>query len=179
MITPYGFQERLVMSDGAANGDVADVLLKCIPGAQNVTRSSEAEDRNGTDYWVALRSGHSLSVDVKVREVDPIVTWGSDDLLIEWTSAVETATPGWTVDPRKRTDYVCYWFVPTRRYALLPFPLLHAAATEARDVWQEQFSVRRSRSQQGSRRWTTEFSTVPRSVVWRAIYEIANGRAAA
>lgn len=171
--------ERMVMSDGLAGGDQRDVIALCIPNVQQVIRATQSEDRQGTDFWAILRSGHQLSVDIKVRETDPLDRFGLDDLLIEWRSSEEAGAPGWTVDPNKRTDYVLYWFESTKRYALLPFPLLHAVAVANEALWSDRFGVRRSYSSRDGRTWTTTWSPVPRPVIWRAVYELSNGARAA
>lgn len=173
----YDMAQSLAMSWGRACGEQAEVLLRVIPNASQVRRASERDDREGTDYWVMLGSGHELSVDVKVRQHDPMDKWGTDDLLLEWESDKERRRPGWTVDPMKRTDYVLYWFESSSRYCLLPFALFYAAAVSHRDEWQAIYGVRQSYSSSGRREWTTTWSAVPRKVVWHAMVMIGNGYA--
>lgn len=177
MTATYDFDQQLGLSYGDADTKSAAVIAS-VPHAASVRVATTEEDRKGTDYWVSLTSGHELSVDVKHNTRDPIDTFGEDTLIIEWWSAREYRKPGWTVDPAKRTDYILYWFAPTKRYALVPFPLLFAAATAHRDDWCTEYGTRTTTTVRSGVTWTTEFSPVPRVAVWRAIYEVAHGRAA-
>src|SRR5690348_13330068 len=110
------FQDKKQMSEGIAdNVDIPSILLECFPFAVKVEKASLAEDKNGTDYWVYLVSGHKLSVDVKVRKKD----FGKDDLALEVWSVIGKKI-GWTRDRNKRTDYILWLWMDTRRYSLVP-----------------------------------------------------------
>lgn len=173
----YDFDRQLGLSHGNGRDHESSLMLS-IPHAAAVSKSSEEDDRQGTDYWVTTTSGHRLSVDLKWNSRDPIESFGADTLLIEWWSAVEFGAKGWTVDPTKRTDYVLYWFQPTSRYALVPFPLLYAASVANCEAWQFTYDVMETKSTRSGRTWTTTWSPVNRKAVWRAIYDVANGQVA-
>jgi len=167
----YGFQERLVMSHGAAQGaQIEHLILGRIPGALSVHPAHPINDRHGTDFWVEHASGRHLSVDCKVRSED----WkrrGCDDLAIETWSVMETGKVGWSRDPNKRTDYVLWYWVDTGRWCLLPFPLLCGVCQEQWQSWLFLYPTHQQRTQGGpGSSWTSECVFVPRRAVWAEIY---------
>jgi hypothetical protein len=120
----YEFDERRAMSSGVASStSIEAILLANIPGAVAVRAADEAADRMGTDWWVDHVSGHSQSVDAKVREED-FARKGCDDLALETLSVVERNKVGWTLDETKRTDYILWLWKDTQRWCLVPFPML-------------------------------------------------------
>ena len=177
MAISYGFQERLVMSEGVAgNTVVEDVIMANIPGACHVYRAHLSNDRQGTDYWVELANGNHLSVDVKSRSED----WATkppplraDDLALETWSVVEKRVVGWTRDAKKRTDYVLWFWQDTGRWCLIPFPMLCGVFS---DKWQEWASMYKTRKQYTpGRDYHSECVFVPRKEVWAAIYRKYSG----
>jgi len=164
----FTFDTQLRMSQGVAtSASVEEILLSAIAGAGQVRRATTGEDRNGTDWWVDLPVGHSLSVDLKARTVD----WkerGEDDLALETWSIVESGVLGWTLNLEKRTDYILWWWQDTGRWCLVPFPMLRTVFSEMLPEWSEKYKVRR---QQTDGRYHSECVFVPRRVVWAAIYK--------
>jgi hypothetical protein len=167
-VTQFGFTEQLRWSQGvAANVAVEDILLSAIAGAREVRRATTGEDRTGTDWWVDLPAGHSLSVDLKARAED----WkerGEDDLALETWSVVEREVLGWSLDLEKRTDYILWWWKNTGRWCLVPFPMLRTVCSELLEEWKGKYKTRRQ-STEG--RYHSECVFVPRRVVWAAIYK--------
>jgi hypothetical protein len=99
-----------------------------------VAKATTEEDKAGTDFWLTFAGGR-LSVDLKLRGVDPVVDFGRDDLVLETWSVYETRKPGWTRDPAKLTDVVVWWWRPTDRIAILPYRILRDVFNEHWKEW--------------------------------------------
>jgi hypothetical protein len=172
----YNFEDELIFSQGhSATESVQDILLAEIPGAVSCRKSEKHEDKNGTDWWVNRRSVRPLSVDCKIRKED----WSmkppafADDLALETFSVIETGAIGWTRNPAKETDYILWLWLDTRRWCLLPFPLLCGVFYERWEEWRKEYGAKRQKSSgwgysQGT--WHSECVFVPRRIVWREIY---------
>lgn len=149
----HDFRERLAFSEGVEDGPgVLNAIANMVPNATGVRRATEIEDRSGTDYWIdRTHDLPSISIDVKRREFCPIQRGWGDDACIETTSVYigpkcgpwldeHRKKPGWTVDYKKRTDFVVYTW-PTgdgTRFWILPFvPLCRAARVNWR-AWAAQ-----------------------------------------
>ena len=176
----YGFDERLVMSNGhAASSDVRDVLIQSIPGVVAANKAAHANDRLGIDWWAEMAGGRHLAVDVKVREED----WAAlhpeeDDLAIETFSVVESKKIGWSRDESKRCDYVLWLWKNTGRFCLVPFPMLCKVCQENWESWREQYKVATQRTDwRGSGHYHSECVSVPRREVWAKIYATFGGQA--
>ena len=143
-VSIHDFAERLAFSEGIEDGgDLLSAIANMVHNSNGIRRATPAEDRSGTDYWIDRRDGlPPLSVDVKHRSYCPIAQWGTDDACIETTSVYRSPDmtppwrddcrekPGWTIDSRKRTDFVVYTWPanPGVRYWIVPFvPLCRAA----------------------------------------------------
>ena len=167
----YGFAERLGMSHGAAIGvGVEEILKDNVPGAWNVRRASEQDDRSGTDFWVERGCGESLSVDCKIRSQDWSLK-GCDDLALETWSVIERGKVGWTRDSAKRTDYVLWFWKDTGRWCLIPFPMLCKVFAAKWEAWTRKYKT----VQQRTDTYHSECVFVPRRVVWAAIYKHFGG----
>lgn len=172
------------MSEGTlASASVEDVLLGNIPGAVKVVRANVDDDKSGVDWWVEVLSfgeRKRVGVDAKVRN-DDWASRGCDDLALE-TWSVVNESPGWTRDPRKRTDYVLWLWKDTGRWCLVPFAMLCAVFCDRWVDWRRRYQTNRQRTRPGpkfQRGWESECVFVPRKVVWRAIYERFGGDLAA
>jgi hypothetical protein len=168
----YWFAEQYRMSEGVQTiGSIEDILLEHIPGAERVERAKEEDDKKGTDYWV-YRKGvkKPVGIDVKIRSIDPIMQYSMDDLALEIWSVIDRNDNnkiGWTLDNSKETDFILWFFEPTKRFVLLPFLHLLAVTTEHMPMWEKTYKV----STQGSddKRWRSMCVFVPRKVVLGAI----------
>ena len=139
-----------------------------------VTRSTQAQDRNGVDYWVRLYNENKLGVDVKIRRND----WakrGHDDLALETFSVREKWIEGWSRNPDKRCDYILWLWQDTGRWCLIPFPMLCAVMRETWLEWLCTFKFARQQTTDRSMPYTSECVFVPRRVVWAAIYRRFGG----
>lgn len=175
MAPVYDFHERLHMSQGVArNKGIADILLVAIPQAIAVQESSLAEDRAGIDWWVTLRNGQRLGIDVKVRSED-YAARGEDDLALETLSVVQPRKIGWTLDTAKRSDRILWWWQDTGRWCLLPFPELREVFSVHEHLWADEYRRRITRSKINNETYHSEYIFVPRKVVWRAIYNQFGG----
>lgn len=173
----YGFKERLAMSQGnSTSSDVQDVLMANIPGAVSVQQSTETEDRSGTDYWVITCTGQRISVDVKSRDDDWREKIGDrgDDLALETFSVIEKGVPGWTRDVNKKTDYILWWWIPTRRWCLVPFRMLCYVFIKNWQRWKsENRTCKQYTPEHGG--YHSECTFVPRREVWAEIYKHFGG----
>lgn len=173
----FDFRKQLVMSSGVSTArDIADLLVEQIPGALKVIKANQRDDKSGTDYWIEHARGTPISVDTKVRGIDPIETYKRDDLALETWSVIGEKI-GWTLDETKRTDFILWWFTPTRRWVLVPFIQLQAVFKRRRDLWCSKFRIDKQRTAANGNRgaWHSECVFVPREVVWNAIYEDFGG----
>ncbi|GAJ02930.1 unnamed protein product, partial [marine sediment metagenome] len=117
----YDLRERIGFSRGVSKtGNIEQILLDNILGAFSISRASPEEDRHGTDFWVnRTNTLPKLSIDLKAREIDPLsFDPPKDDLALETYSNVANKTKGWTRDDSKRTDYILWFFKPTKRWVL-------------------------------------------------------------
>ena len=173
----YDFNQQLKMSQGqVAGASVERVLLDNIPGACAVHSAHQANDRNGTDWWVEMRTGSFLSVDAKVRSVDWLPK-GKDDLALETWSVVEAKKVGWTRDPSKRTDYVLWLWQDTGRWCLIPFQMLCKVFDKNWQGWSAEFQRNRQHTPSQSGGYHSECVFVPRRVLWGEIYKHFGGAA--
>ena len=166
----YDFKERLVWSAGFLDEGIEHILLERIPGCSGVVRSTEQEDRSGTDYWAERAGLPSLSVDVKVRSEDFILR-GHDDLALETWSVVNQKV-GWTRDAKKRTDFILWFWKETGRFFLVSFPAL----CKVFEVYWQLWSARYKTAPQSSGTWESECVFVPRSVVVEKLEAWREGR---
>ena len=85
----------------------------------------------------------------------------------------EKRVVGWTRDAKKRTDYVLWFWQDTKRWCLIPFPMLCGVFS---DKWQEWASMYKTRKQYTpGRDYHSECVFVPRKEVWAAIYRKYSG----
>lgn len=176
----YGFDERLQMSQGICEArDIKSILLENVPGAVEVRKANEIDDRNGTDYWVRHERGTPYSVDIKVRDED----WAykpephkADDLALETWSVVENDVVGWTRNQEKATDYILWFWKDSGRWCLVPFAMLCCVFQERWYEWRSEFKVARQRTpRRNGDTYHSECVFVPRREVWAAIYKRFGG----
>jgi hypothetical protein len=170
-VRDFGFTEQYRWSEGTqVYGGIHKILLEHIPGAERIEKAGKEDDKRGTDYWVYRKGiARPLSVDVKSRRDDPIHSFGQDDLALEKWSVVELEKVGWTVDDSKETDFILWFFRPTKRFVLLPFLQLLAVTKEHMPTWEKEWKVGRQSSD--NQRWHSMCVFVPRKVVLDAITE--------
>ena len=165
----YGFEALYRWSEGKdISGGIPAILLKNIPGAVDVKSAGNEDDKKGIDYWVYRKNTkRAVTVDVKNRSIDPIDSFGSDDLALERWSVIEQNKIGWTLDDSKETDFILWFFHPTERWVLLPFVQLLAVAQEHMTTWEAQYINKTQSSDDG--RWHSLCVFVPRPIVLAAI----------
>lgn len=183
----YDFQERLAFSEGIVPGDaVMTSISKMVPNATGIRRASENDDRHGTDFWIdRTHDLPPLSVDMKNREFCPIQRFGTDDACVETTSVYRgpkpftdrgREKPGWTLDYRKRTDFVVYTW-PSEdgvRFWIVPFVPLCAAARANWRNWLTEYPERIA----DNKTYKTLSIYPHRIVIARAMREFMSGIAA-
>lgn len=169
----YSFNEMLKMSNGVSKSQaIEEIILQNVIGAVNVYKAHEANDRNGTDYWVEHVNGKHLSVDVKIRQQDFSLR-GEDDLALETWSVVGKKV-GWTRDSTKKTDFVLWYWDDTGRWVMLPFLMLCSVFAKKWSEWHREYKTAvQSTPENGGYR--SECVFVPRKVVWTEIYRQYGG----
>jgi hypothetical protein len=175
-VRAHDFAERLAWSEGVAatEGDLFAILRARIPGCISVERATEEDDRSGTDYWAHRARGlRPLSIDLKARSLDPIESFGVDDLALE-TWSVIGEKPGWTRDSQKATDYILWLWTPTRRFFLVPFPALCNVFQRYWEQWAATYPVHG----QDSGCWQSQCVLVPRVVLIETLNRWMQGAAA-
>jgi hypothetical protein len=173
----YDFAEQLTVSQGiAVSANIRDVLMEAIPGAVNAYVAASVNDRMGVDWWVEMSNARHLAVDVKVRAQDWAVSHPQeDDLALETWSVIEAGKIGWTRDHHKRCDYVLWLWQDTKRFCLLPFPMLCRVMQRHWQSWTERHKVARQRTSQHGKTYHSECVFVPRTVIWREVYDAYGG----
>ncbi len=148
------FYKDINFSQGIEVGKdgILNHLLTSIPGSIEIVRANGVEDRHGTDWWIIRDNGLPfISVDMKHRRECPIEKYGRDDACIETCSVFvngERRKLGWSINPAKRTDLICYtWPTATskRRFWVVYFPFLCAAATAHWHEWAAKYKERQTR----------------------------------
>jgi hypothetical protein len=167
----FTFEDQMKMSEGI--GDIEDLqqfLLMHIPYAIRVERASISDDKSGTDYWVTDKFGHRHSVDLKARDHD----FGKDDYALETWSVIESQKIGWTRDPSKRTDYIFWYWIDTKRWALVPFLPLCSVFEKRWQEWRKKYKPYSQYTKTG-KGWHSECVFVPSRIVWGAMYTAFGG----
>lgn len=182
----HEFGERLAFSEGIVPGDsVMSAVSRIVPNATGVVRSTEQQDRHGTDFWVERSHGlPAISLDMKNRSFCPIERYGSDDACIETTSVYRGShgppwddsgreKPGWTVDYRKRTDFIVYTWQKADgvRFWVVPFVPLCAVARQSWRAWAQSYPERAAKN----RGYITLSTYPPRRVITESIEKITCG----
>ena len=159
------------MSHGVSlSFDFRDVLLSEIPNAITVRRGNDHDDRTGTDWWVDRQNNKPLSIDLKARETD-YEPRGHDDLALEIWSVVEKGIVGWTRNPTKGSDYILWFWKDTRRWCLIPFPMLCRVFTLRWQEWQQNYKTAPQKSNLNGYIYHSECVFVPREIVWASLIE--------
>jgi hypothetical protein len=173
----YSFDGQKEVSD-QCDAEIRRILLEIIPGAMQAVRACAANDKRGTDWWVEMRGGYWISVDVKFRDEDFSVKppeIAGDDLALETWSVVERGIIGWTRDPNKRTDYILWYWRDTKRCCLVPFPMLCRVFCNNWEAWRTVHKfVQQHTTDKGD--YHSECIFVPRREVWAAIYTTFSGQ---
>lgn len=167
----FDFRGQMKMSHGVSDSfDFKAVLLHEIPSAIAVRRASDQEDRTGTDWWVDRQHNKPLSIDLKARGVDYSVR-GEDDLALETWSVLEREVVGWTRDPAKGSDYILWFWKDTRRWCMIPFPMLCRVFGLRWEEWKGEYRTSTQRTRFGDYTYHSECVFVPREIVWAALIE--------
>lgn len=172
----YDFDDRLAMSHGVSeNAEISSILIENIPGALNAYQSHTRNDKQGTDWWVEHCTSRHLSVDCKVRSQDYSLK-GHDDLALESWSVIEANRVGWTRDDNKRSDYILWLWTDTKRWCLIPFPMLCSVMIDHWEQWRKDYKFARQHTPSGMNGYHSECIFVPRKIVWRAIFNKFSGQ---
>jgi hypothetical protein len=165
----YSFNEKLRGSKGEnILYHIVDILMGNIPGALQVIKSNLQDDLAGVDIWVSLYSGERIGIDCKIRDEDwSVKTPSRDDLALETWSVVEENIVGWTLDVKKKADYILWFWTDTGRWCLIPFLMLNHVFRINRNKWIKIYQVSKQHTPEGN--YHSECVFVPRKVVWEEI----------
>ncbi|MCB2212529.1 hypothetical protein KQI52_10495 [bacterium] len=132
--------------------------------------STPEEDRKGVDFWVVLRDGTRIGIDVKAQR--NYVGW----LALETWSSVEKSVVGWTLREDVLTEYVLWVWPSKRRFALVPFRPLRTVFREFGRDWYVNHPVSRQFTQADWKRkrpsYHSEIVLVPFHTVAGAMREL-------
>ena len=171
----YRFNTQFILSQNtafihAARAYLSDTLFT--NPAMIIQHHGDSADRVGGDFEVQTGAG-PIFIDYKLREFDPIERFRSDDICVELVSAwrgnpnppypvaAVEESPGWTLDPTKRSDYILYaWSKSngTFRVWLVDFKALRLEAMARWREWSRRYGVAAVRN----RNYHTLCTFVPR-----------------
>ena len=176
----HRFEDDRLRSEGFATVDaLGDILAVSIPLCTNIKKATRKEDRDGTDFWAERVGLPSLSIDLKAANRPDYSVHLSpykrrDDLALEtWSLVPKTSRDcpngkvGWSRDPNKRTDYICWYWPDTRRFCIVPFPPLCQIFSRDWQNWTKANSKYVKRQPNGA--YESECVFVLRSVVFNAL----------
>jgi hypothetical protein len=179
----YDFDERLAFSKARRQDSDIDTLRAMFPTCLSVTKTSEAEDRAGTDYVVQLRRGARLLVDAKARDRGCRQYWkaGPEVALEIWSVKPggkygrRCGVTGWTLDESKEIDLILFTFDPAdHAFAYVrPLPLLRETFRRNYGDWITTYKS----DTQDSAYWESQCLFVPLVVVDQAIEAMSRRRA--
>lgn len=169
-----GFFGYLKYSEDVCAKQTAELLKVIFPDAIDVAKSNRQDDLNGVDYWVTLRNGKRLGVDIKNRTTDPSLYYKKiQDVALEIYSKVQGYVVGWTGDPSKITDYIVWYYIETKRWCVFPFKPMRSAFIRNGDHWAGIYKTAKQTTtyEPTEERWQSECVFVPNTVVWEAMQE--------
>jgi hypothetical protein len=172
-MTLFNFNAQLLMSAGhSPTRDIEDIAKKHFPDATKVYKSTQADDRNGIDWFIERRNHATVTVDAKVRAQDfSKAKPPRDDLALEIWSVIEAGKIGWTLDERKHTDAILWLWKDSGRYQWMPFLPLRLAFCEYLTEWIKTYKSARQETEYFGRHYHSECIFVPTQVVLDAVSE--------
>ena len=170
----YNFNERLNFSFGVDTRTVETILKERISSVFAVQKANTDDDRNGVDYWIHRDHGlPPLAIDLKRRQKDYLKLEEKDDLCLEtWSVCFDKI--GWTRDPKKRCDFIMWYWEPTSRFCIVSFPILCKVFSYYWRVWRDS-GLYRVHKQNTEDKWKSECIIVPRLVVFNKMRDAMNG----
>ena len=152
----HDFHERLEfsarLSDELSWNAFYQGLWPDMVAATRLDRNSEWQ-RDGIDRVIFLANGRQLLVDEKKREATDKKTGKPylDVLLEEWSvfhgEGSHRNKIGWSLDRKKRCDFIAYSIPLAERCYMLPFELLRLAFETRRSDWAREYGFRHSQNQ--------------------------------
>jgi hypothetical protein len=171
----YSFHEQVELSH-EQEAEIRAILLANIPGSRHAFPACRENDKRGTDWWVEMCGGFFLSIDLKIRKEDFAAKSDlTDDLALESWSVIEKRLIGWSRNPSKRSDYILWYWLDTRRWCLVPFPPLCRVFCDRWEGWKLTHKVAQQHTPDNGD-YHSECIFVPRREVWAAIYSTFSGQ---
>lgn len=138
--------------------DILDSLYKEL--ASSVVEIETITDLEEQKKWIDKKIRTMtwyFTLDEKIRYHD----YG--DILIEVRSNFERKIRGWTIDPKKESTYIVYYFVPTDKVIIINYEQLHKATlNNLRDNWIWRFPYQDAKtSYWNGRYYTTRNMAIP------------------
>lgn len=134
----HDFRERLEFSAGLSDEPAWVEFYRTMwPSLVTMVRIDKncQHQKWGIDRIIYLPTGREVTVDEKKRERNKITGRVYDDFLLEQYSDLDRRTPGWTLDPSKRCDFVAYAIPDIAKCYLLPFEILRLTCTRNLHRW--------------------------------------------
>ena len=169
----HDFAERLAYSQGEHINSDIEFLKKIIPACVEVTKTDVETDKKGIDYFVKLRDGAVIGIDVKNRDKGASKFWeyGEAELALErWSVCPDDNNKGkigWTLSVETNVDFILYTFDKSDwdKSYLLPYQLLRMAFIHNGSNWKDKYGYK----YQSSYEWKSSSIFVPASIVIDAI----------
>ena len=142
-------------------------------GTTNLKVATTQEDINGIDYWATISPTSKYSIDLKSREKD----YGNNDVALELISKMNGCNKiGWTLDLKKQTDYILFFWRDTKRKVLFPFPILRKVFMDNKDYWMKKYEdnikIQNTLDKNtGEVLWRSQCIFIPLKLLWEKLKE--------
>lgn len=123
-------------------------------------------DKIGVDYWLEFENGAMEALDVKVREKDYAIHGDDRTACLELVANTRSGKAGWTVDTAKRTNWIMFFYVETRKAFTYQARELRSAVIAGLDVLKK--TGKAGRTQTGG--YLSEYLFVSHRELGAAIY---------
>jgi len=94
---------------------VRQAIKAQFPEVLAIHAAHSENDKIGVDYWLEFENGAMEALDVKVREEDYTLRGDDRTACLELVANTGTGKAGWAVDPAKRTNWIMFFYVETRK----------------------------------------------------------------
>lgn len=183
------FYEDLATSKAQRQESDIDTLKSMFPTCAGIAKTSQAEDKAGTDYVITLRRGARLKVDAKSRNPGCRQFWkaGPEVALEVWAvmpggrfnTPHEKRKTGWTLDESKEIDLILFTFDPAdHQFAYVrALPLLRETFRRNYGEWYAEYRHELQTTRMGSLFYQSECLFVPLVIVDQAIEAMSRRKA--
>lgn len=123
----YDFWEDHERSENPELNKKVNIIVQKVLKTKTIKKSTKEENILGVDWW-----HDNYGVDLKFRSED----YGN--VSIEPWSSIGYK-PGWTWDPHKISDIICYYWKDTGRYMILDYVALRKLTNYNLTMWMNKY----------------------------------------